>query len=710
MPAVSHRRAALRAAVSLFALSAPLPAWAEDSASDLPDVVISTNREAADGPVQGYRAKRSASATKTDTALIDTPQTVTVVPRAILEDTNASTADKALEYVPGTAKGNTFGGLNTYDSIMRGFRTSVSARNGFTAGRRYDSSTDSANVERVEVLMGPSAQIYGRSDPGGMYNIITKKPLTESFTEIKGEFGSFNAYRGTADVNIAPEGDKSILGRVNLAIEDKDSFREHVSSHRRLLAPTVSWQGSGDTRAVFDLEYLHDERTFDRGVVAVNGDVKALPINRYLGDTNDGRIAMDNLMGALRIEHDINADWTLRTLVMAKNGSLWGYSTDAVSLNSTTGILTRRTNLRDYYWSAGAAQIETVGHFAAFGLNHTLLSGVEVELSQSTERRDYANAASINIWAPVYGTARPALTNRSDLYDSTNKYALYAQDQIELTQALQLQLGLRWDSYDQHSEQRNKALAPFGPQMNQSRGAVSPRAGLLYKITPTISTYANISKSFNKNPDVPATDRAGMMIEPEKSLGTEAGIKADLLDDTLSVNAAVYRIVKHNASVTDPDDSNYARTSGKVRSRGFDLSITGNITPEWRLIGGYAYVDAEILQDPLLPRGSNLQNIPMHSVPLMSVYEFQKGELSGLGLGGGVTYVGKRAVADGSNVYMPEYAKVDLLAYYKLDERVKFNFNIYNLLDKGYYSSALGTTRVMPGESFTALGSVSVKF
>lgn len=710
MPAASHCRAPLRASVSLFALLLAAPALGEEAASEMPEVVISTGRETADGPVQGYRAKRSASATKTDTALIDTPQSVTVVPKAVLEDTNASTADKALDYVPGTAKGNTFGGLNTYDSIMRGFRTSVSARNGFTAGRRYDSSSDAANVERVEVLMGPSAQIYGRSDPGGMYNIITKKPLTESFAEIKAEFGSFNAYRGTADVNIAPDADKSILGRVNLAVEDKESFRDHVSSHRRLLAPTMSWQGSGDTRAVFDLEYLHDERTFDRGVVAVNGDVKALPTNRFLGEPNDNRIAMDNLMGSLRLEHDLNADWTLRTLVMAKNGSMWGYATDAVSLNSTTGVLTRRAHLRDYYWSAGAAQVETVGHFSTFGLGHTLLTGVELEISQSTERRDYANATSINIWSPITNTARPALTNRSDSYDSTNKYAVYAQDQIELTKALQLQVGLRWDSYDQHNEQRNRALAPFGPQMNQSRGAVSPRAGLLYKITPTVSTYVNVSKSFNKNPDVAATDRSGKMIEPEKSMGTEAGIKADLLDDSLSVTAAVYRIVKNNASVTDPDDTNYAKTSGKVRSRGFDLAITGNITPEWRVTGGYAYVDAEILEDPSLPRGSNLQNIPMHSIPLLSVYEFQTGELAGLGLGGGVTYVGKRVVADGSTVYMPEYAKIDLLGYYKLDERVKFALNVNNLLDKGYYSSALGTLRVMPGEPLTVLGSVSAKF
>jgi len=706
MPAAFVCRAPLRASVSLLALLCAPSALAEEVAPEMPEVVISTGRETADGPVQGYRAKRSASATKTDTALIDTPQTVTVVPKAVLEDVGASTAAKALDYVPGMAKGNTFGGLNTYDSIMRGFRTSISARNGFTASRRFDASTDAANVERVEVLLGPSAQIYGRSDPGGMYNIVTKKPLAENFIEAKGEFGSYNAYRGTADANAIVSADKSVLARFNLAVEDKESFRDHVSSQRRLLAPTISWQGSGETRAIMELEYLHDERTFDRGVVAVNGDVKALPTNRYLGDTNDGRIKMDNLMGALRLEHDLNADWTLRSQLMAKNGSLYGFATEARTLNSTTGILARRTNLRDYYWNAGSTQLEAVGHFSTLGIGHTLLSGVEMELSQSTERLTYGNATSINIWSPSYGATRPALTaGTTNTYDSTHKYAVYVQDQVDLTKALQLQLGLRWDTYDQHNEQRHLQI-----QMNQSRSAFSPRAGILYKVTPALSTYANVSKSFNKNPDVPFTDVSGKMIEPEKSLGLEAGVKADLLDDALSVTAAIYRIVKNDASVTDPDNTSYARTSGKVRSRGFDLNVTGNITPEWRVTGGYAYVDAEILQDPLLVRGSNLQNIPMHSIPLLSVYEFQAGEMAGLGLGGGVSYVGKRAVTDGSTVYLPEYAKVDLLAYYKIDDRAKFSLNVSNLLDKGYYSSALSTVRVMPGEPRTVLGSVSVKF
>lgn len=705
----SVRRAPLRASASLCALLCACPVLAAETAADaeMPEVVITTDKERADGPVGGYRAKRSASATKTDTALIDIPQTVSVVPKEVLEDLNASTADKALDFVAGTAKGNTFGGLNSYDSIMRGFRTSVSARNGFTAGRRYDASTDAANVERVEVLMGPSAQIYGRSDPGGMYNIVTKKPLAENFVEGKVEAGSFNKYRGTIDANYVLSPDKAVLGRVNAAIEDKDSFRDHVDSQRQLLAPTLSWDNGGKTRATAEFEYLHDERVFDRGIVAVNGAVDALPTNRFLGEPDDNRIEMDNLMGSLRLEHDLDNDWTLRGLFMAKNGSMYGYATEVTAVNSATGIATRRTNLRDYYWTAGATQLEAVGRFAAAGMNHTLLSGMEFETNRSTERFYRGNATSINIWAPATGTARPTLTSSSNIYDNTNKYALYVQDQMDLSPQWQVQLGLRWDAFDQDFNQR----ATTTGKMGQHDDAFSPRAGLLYKPASNISTYANISKSFNKNPDASFTvDAAGKMLAPETGLGSEIGGKVDLFDERLSINAAAYRIVKKNVVSADPNDSTVGKASGKVESKGFDINITGNITPEWRLIGGYAYVDASMLQDSAVVRGSNLQNIPMHTIPLFSIYEFQSGPLAGLGLGGGVTYVGKRAVSDGSSIYLPEYAKVDLVSYYKLSDTTKFSFNIYNLFDTQYYSSALGENRIMPGDPFTALASVSMKF
>jgi iron complex outermembrane receptor protein len=713
MSALSRHRASLRASVSVLALLCAPAALAAEAAPEMPEVVISTGKETAETPVQGYRAKRSASATKTDTALIDTPQSVTVVPKDVLQDVGGHTADKALEYVPGTAKGNTFGGLNTYDSIIRGFRSSISARNGFTAGRRYDASTDAANVERVEVLLGPSAQTYGRSDPGGIYNIVTKKPQPETFIDTKVELGSYDFYRGSVDANAAVTADKNILARLNFAYEDKNSFRDYVSSSRQVLAPVISWQGSGDTRVILEGEMLHDARTFDRGVVAVRGDVKAMSRNTFLGLPGDGPVNMDTLFGSLRVEHDINQDWTLRLQVMGKNGSMYGYATqyrNASSLQADNQTLLRKTQFRNYYWTAGNTQLEAVGHFSTFGIRHTLLTGTELELSRSTERLYSGNTTSVNIWAPSYDFTRPKMTTASNLFDSTTKYGLYVQDQIDLTQSLQIQLGGRWDGYDQHDQQRDPTIVPFGRQMNQSKGAFSPRAGVLYKLVPSVALFANISKSFNKNPDVPATDSSGTMIQPETGLGYEGGIKTDLLDDQLSITTSIYHIVKNNVSVTDPNNSNYALTSGKVRSQGFDLNVTGNITPEWKLIGGFAYVDASILQDPLTPRGSNLQNVPMMSAPLFTVYEFLSGELEGLGFGGGATYVGKRAVADGSTIHLPEYAKIDLLAYYKLGDRAKVSLNVNNLLNKGYYSSALGATAIMPGEPMSVMGSVSVKF
>lgn len=658
---------------------------------------------------EGYRASRSSSATKTDTPLIDVPQTVVAMPKQLLEDTGATNVEKALDYVGGISKGNNFGGLNLYEMNLRGLKTTNSAKNGFTTGRRYDATSDSANIEQVDVLLGPSASLYGRGDPGGFVNIVTKKPLTENFTTLQGSIGSYGLYRGTLDTNAILSDDKSLLGRVNLAVESRDSFRDHVDSERQFFAPVLTWQPNGNNRLTIEAEAINDERVFDRGVVAVNGRLGAIPISRFLGEPSDGRIENRNYMASARLEHDVNDDWTLRAAMQAKNGSMYGYATEPNTLDATTGVLTRRRALRDYTWHSATTQFEAVGNLETGSIGHTLLAGLEYERAVSSELFTRANVNSINIYNPVYSPSSATLNPVSDLKDTSDNYALYLQDQISLTDRLEAQLGFRADWFEQDFANRVS-----GKSVPQSRQGFSPRAGLTYKVVPDVALYTSVAKSFRPVMDSHTgfTTAAGdQPFEPETGLGYEAGVKTELLDKRLSATASVFHLTKKNVLATNPADSNTYIQTGEVRSKGFDLNLTANLLPEWRVVAGYAYIDAEVTKDTTIAVGTRLQNIPMHSFGLWSVYEVLHGPMKGFGFGGGVNAVADRAGSSSNDGFlMPGYAKVDLLAFYRITEAAKLSLNITNLFDTEYYERALGPLRVVPGEPLSAMASLSIKF
>lgn len=696
------------AAIGLISLAAATTA-AQDSAPALLPTLSVEGAAPAPAAADSYHLPRSSSATRTDTPLIDVPQTAVPVSKQLLEDTGSTTMETALDYVAGAAKGNNFGGLNLYEMNLRGLKTVNSAKNGFSANRRYDGTADAANTEQVDILLGPAASMYGRGDPGGFVNIVTKKPFDTNQTTLQGMIGSYDLYRGTLDSNLVLNEDRSLLGRFNLALESRDSFRDHVSSERRFFAPVLSWQANDRMRLTLEAEALEDERVFDRGIVTVNGSMGAVPITRFFGEPDDGRIKNDNYLASGRLEHDIGDDWTLRLGLLSKTGSMYGFATEANTLNAATGVLSRRRTLRDYNWNSNTAQVEALGHLDTGSIKHTLLAGFEYEHARASEHFYRSNAASINIYNPVYGqsSVNPAIL--TDLLDVSDNYAVYLQDQIELGERWQLLIGARADWLEQDFEDRvSRRSAP------QSRQGFSPRAGLTYKVSPQVAFYSSVARSFRPVMDSHtgfSTTADGKPFKPETGLGYEAGVKAELFDRRLSATAALFHVTKQNVLATNPADTSQQIQAGEVRSQGFDLNISGAITPEWRVIGGYAYTDAEVTEDTTLPIGARLQNIPLHSFGLWTVYEFKTGPLKGLGLGGGVNAVTDRAVsATNDGVLMPAYAKVDLLGFYRLTDSAKLSLNIYNLLDKDYYERGFGPLRVVPGQPLSGVATLSVTF
>ncbi|WP_252274218.1 TonB-dependent siderophore receptor [Pseudomonas subflava] len=675
--------------LGISSLLIPGAAIAEESVQ-LDSLSISGSRvESATGPVDGYRATRSSTATRTDTDIRDTPQSIQVVPTQVIEDLNSTRIDRALDFAGGVSRQNNFGGLTFLNYSVRGFTTGELYRNGFAVNRGSYSAPDTSAIERIEVLKGPSASLYGRGDPGGLVNIVSKRPQEEAFSTLNLSAGSWDRYRTSLDVNTPLNEDGSLLSRINLAVEDNGSFRDHVGNSRQVVTPSLSWQLDPDTVLMLDAEFSHTESVFDRGIPAVNGELGSVQRSTFLGEPNDGEIHNDNQTLDLALERWLNDDWKLRLANHYTQGHLHGNSSEPQKLVGDT--ITRFYRERDFEWNDSITQVELHGRFELGGWEHQSLIGLEYENyrnSQKYPQSDTLLEYGQDIYRPVYGRPKPPITKPNDFFEQTESYALNLQDQIVFNERLRGLLGVRLERVEQDSLNRTT-----GARTGQDKDVATPRIGVLYQLTPEVGVFANAASSFKPN----ALGTQGQVYQPEKGLGYETGLKLDLLDGRLGATVALFHIDKENVVTTDATGESVA--AGEARSQGLDLQFSGQLSDAVRVIGAYAYIDAEVTKgDAAIPEGSDLLGIARHSGSLMAVYEFQGGALQGSDIGAAVTHVGERSGQAGSDFRLPAYETLDLLAHYKASEDLTLGVNLNNVFDRKYYERGYNSVWVLPGE------------
>lgn len=670
--------------------SSLLPAHAT-TPLELDGLLVEDTWESADGPVQGYRASRSASATRTDSAIEEIPQAISVIPARVLADLDSHNVERALDFAGGVARQNNFGGLTLYEYSVRGFATSEFYKDGFSANRGYPSAPDVANVERIEVLKGPAASLYGRGDPGGTVNIVTKKPQAETFARLQASAGSWDRYRTSLDANAPLDEEGSLLGRLNLAVEDNQSFRDYVDNSRQFVAPSLAWQPGVDTRLLVEGEFSRSNVVFDRGIVAPNNHLGSVSRSTFLGEPGDGHIDNDNDQLQASLEHVLNDTWHLRLASHYKTGSLGGFASENQALAADGRTLTRRFRERDTDWHDSISQLELHGLLELAGIEHRLLLGGEYENFRKSERvTEIRPRSAIDIYEPVYGRPRPdGARSGSDFHERVASQALNLQDQMRFGERLHGLLGVRLERYDQDIHNR-----VTDSESDQRQDAVTWRSGLLYQLTPQVGLFANASTSFKPNSGLDASGRA---FDPEEGIGYESGVKLDLFDGRLGATLAAFHLTKENVLTADPADPSFSRAAGEARSQGLDLQFSGQLTDALRLIGAWAWIDAEVTEDNSLPVGSRLLGVPEHSASLLGVYEFQDGRLKGGDIGAAVTYVGDRLGQSGSDFELPAYTTVDLLAHYPLGERARLGVNLNNLFDEKYYERSYSSLWVAPG-------------
>lgn len=668
-----------------------------------------------------YTRSSAGSANRTDTPIMETPIAIQVVPRAVLQDQQSVQVGDAIKNVSGVFQGLTFGGF-AEQFMIRGFNTNF---NNYLDGFAWPASRLTlANAERVEVVKGAAANLYGRIQPGGMINVVTKRPQATPYYAFEQQFGSWDLYRTTLDATGAVNADASLLYRLNFEYLDKQSFRDFGFTDRIFLAPSITWKIGERTQLDVDFMYSDEDTLEDYGVVASPTTRRPIdiPISRYLGEPTTDKSNTTLYNTAVTLSHAFTDNWKARARFNYLRRDVLDLQTfpPPFGLNEQTGELQR------FFYGANAASdtyyglVDINGRFVTWGAEHQVTVGWEHYNSESILDTVFANANAINIYNPQYQPADVAQIWADSIRDGarfiqdgrgSNSNGIYVQDQITLFDKLHLLGGGRYDWITDVSGSSAVSFADAAANRTKiNNDRFSPRFGILYQPWPWLSVYGNYSESLGSANG--AIDAGGKLLQPEIGEQYEAGFKTSFFEERLTSNVAFYHLTKKNMAV-GVLGSPFSVAIGEARSQGVEIDITGRVTDGLSLIATYAYTDAAILKGD--DAGKRLWNVPRNAGSLWLKYDLQEEALRGLSVGAGVYLQGQKEGNIANTFQLPGYGRIDTLLRYQLPvakSKLTMQFNIENLLDHRYYtsSSAFNSNFVNPGAPRTFMGSVKVEF
>ncbi|MBP2834976.1 TonB-dependent siderophore receptor [Dickeya parazeae] len=665
----------------------------------------------------GYQPHNAVTGTRTDSRLLDIPQAVNVVPQQVLEDQAVRNLDDALYNVSGITQANTLGG--TQDAVMkRGFgdnRDGSILRDGV---RSIQARNVTPTTERVEVLKGPASMLYGWGDPGGMINIISKKPELVQKTHIEGWNSSFNGGGGQFDIT-GPLSTSGLAYRLIVDHDETDYWRNFGRNRQTTVAPSLMWYGE-NTTVLVAYEHMEYLTPFDRGTVidSRTGKPVATPRERRFDETyNATRGDQDTL--TFQMENTLNERWKSKLNYAYSRNTYNDNQARAMSLNPTTGFLTRRADAtQDAHSQSQNVQLTLNGDIDWGSINHQLLFGFDHEADR-THRGNMIrgkNNSSFNIYNPVYGrfpASNSVIAAESDQKEDVDSTGVFMQDAIRLDEHWMLLGGVRYDRFDVMSGKGR----PFVTNTDRSDSRLVPRAGVVYNLTSYASLYTSYSESFKPNSAV--NKAIGATMEPEVGRSYEVGAKLDL-PNRITANLALFDIQKRNVMVDEQQTINgisetVTRTAGKVRSQGVEVDVAGKLTNSLSLIGAYAFTDARVTSDPT-NQGNELANVARHTASLFLTNDFGNLGLHAgddLRAGVGARYVGRRPGDAANSFFLDDYTVADAFIAYSVPlngYKVKWQLNIKNLFDKTYYPSSGSSQYVAIGDPREVVLRASVDF
>lgn len=701
---MSHTSSSLIALI--FATVFAHPAAAEVAAYDM-EANDDSRTIIVTGTSDGYLASNSVTATKTDTPLIDIPQTINVVTREQIEDQAHHSLADILRYIPGTTVGQ---GEGNRDQItLRGQNTTADF---FLDGVRDDVQYYRGlyNIERVEILKGPYALIFGRGGGGGIINRVQKSPLADDVIYAgQASINSLGAYDVSVDLN-APISDAAAV-RVNAVYENLDSHRDFVGGERFAWNPYVAFRLNDDWKLGLSYEYVNDDRTTDRGIpsIATTAGQPNRPLAGYrdqffgIPDVNrtklEAQIAKIRLDGALSENLNFSGtvlygDYDKIYVNVFANGAATAQN-GTVALSAYSDPTTRENFI---------AQANVVWDVVTGPLSHKVLIGAEYGDQKSANRRfnGTLSNATFNLANPLFPTVAFNTLSRDTISD-VEFFSAYVQDQISIGEHIDVVAGLRYDSFDINGTDLFPAVdRPFARKDDK----ISPRVGLIFKPQENVSVYTSYSQSFlpRSGDQFLALSVTQQNLAPEKFTNYEVGAKWDI-QPNLNLTLALFQLDRSNATTPDPANPLASINIGKTRTQGIELATTGRITASWEVHGGYSYQDAKLAGNEFVRLGQ----VPKHQASLWNRYDFNDAFAAGVG----VIHQSSQFAAirtSATTTKLPAFTRIDAALYYDISEKLQLQVNVENLLGTEYYSDAHNNNNISTGAPINGRFTIRAKF
>lgn len=662
-----------------------------EKSSELQEVIVT-------GQKNSYIEPLSSISTRTSVPLKDVAQSVQAIPRTILNEQQAFKLNEGYRNAAGILEVNT---LNDY--VIRGFRIAKTnfLMNGQMGSMTYENPPMLFNAEKIEVLRGPSALLFGYAAPGGIVNFITKKPLENPYYNVNISGGSFNTFRLQSDFSSSLNKNKTLLYRLNIGYENAGSFVDFQKNETFSIAPSLTWKISSKSILNFELTYLKDDRTinYENGIPSYNNNVFAVPLSFAVHEPNDysKRNAYQTQMN---FKHYFKENIIFNTLINYNKVKANAEYLITYDVPDNSGNLPRaieRLN-QDHDILSINNYLET--NFSIGKVKNKVLTGIDFySFSETYPNYKMASASSINIFHPIYGTVdKDNLPN--DVYNSTiweyktKTFAGYIQDHIEFSDKLKGVIGLRYEKYDYKTRFDDNGTF-YNDTSNTS--AIIPRLGLIYQPVKDISIYGSYSVGFE--PQKSNYPNSGGPFDPETSTQYELGIKSDLFNKRLISTLALYNITKQNVltpDLTDPTGRRRVQT-GEVQGKGIELNLTGYITNNWAILFNYAYNETVITKtNKALDLNKTLGNAPKHLSNLWTTYKFSDGIFKGLKFGGGFRYVSDRVPYSRADLKLPAYTILDGMVSYTYN-KVTLSLNVNNITNKEHILGSVSSEVLRPG-------------
>lgn len=662
-----------------------------------------------DEPIENtYLVEDASTATKTQTPIKYIPQSVEVIDQDLIKDQGATRLRDVIYNIPGAVPGE----VSTLPFLIRGFQAEI-LRDGLTPSRFLfvnRSEEELTNVQRIEAVQGPESILYGNVAAGGIINLITKQPLPTTFVSPELYYGSFDFYRASIDITGPILPDKSVLGRFNGSYTNTNSFRRFVEEEVFFFSPVLSWYITPKVKLTFDGEYHNLDTPLDEGLVAVGSKVANIPVSRNLAEPGDTGMA-ERYSSRITLESELTDNIKMRNTFRYYKVKVNIDDHQPLFLLPDDRTLIRTATIFTQDDDIYTTQNELFVKFNVGSIENNFLFGVEFVRENFEIFSRAFETNPIDILDPVYGgnTPDPPLLLAINRFGDTNNLGIYAQDQFTLFENLYILAGIRYDLIDQSIDNENPLLQTDF-QASQTDSKFSPRIGILYQFIEEMSVYGSFVQGFNLSP------RAGLSIDgkifdPQRLTQLEGGFKFDLFDSRIFSTISYFWLLNKDFVVEDPLNPFYFGLQiEKARSQGIEVSITGQIIPEWNFTANYSFIDTEVLKDDFFQEGNELPAVPKNSASLWTTYFQRTGVLEGAGVGFGVTAQSNRQ-GDLENTFkLGSFVRFDAALYYNIDfgqsGNLQASVNFRNITDERYFANSVSRVFIIPGEPFNVLASL----